>query len=209
MVMLNLLAKPAKNKLMKILIKTFYLTSFLIVSCSSAQISPTYLKNYECIETYLKLKGINTIEPDILVHEKRSNLYTLRIFNGDNGILHGDENYTPKTYNKEHWEKLYKTYSNDTIVKYWKTSDFPNIDFILGSEREARRGSFLDMYTYTTKDVICLSEPMYYIDDKHVMFFYSKTAKGLYGYGEKVVIMKKENGKWIVLEEIPDYLTPM
>jgi hypothetical protein len=192
------------------LIKTFYLIPFFVISCSPAQIKPTYVKNYECIETYLKLKGVNSVEPDILVKEKETNLQTLRIFNGDNGIVHSDENYTPKLYNKESWEKLYRTYSNDTIGKYWKNEDFPTIDFVLGSEKAALRGDFLDIYTFTTKKVISLSEPMYYIDDKHVIFFYNKSPMGLYGYGEKlIVIMKMENGKWIVLEEVPDYLTPM
>lgn len=67
---------------------------------------------------------------------------------------------------EKHWKKMYKTYANDTIQKYWKKEDFPQYNFIL----EKGTGlifkyDFLIKYLNTGIDeIIIISEPIYYMN---------------------------------------------
>lgn len=188
---------------MKHLKKILILISFFICSCASTQ----YLDNYEPINIFLKSQNISKKENYIL-RSKESNTQTLRIFNRGKGKEHvvypSETDYTSKLFNEKKWEKMYRNYSKDTIQKYWKNEDIPEYKFINENRVELFNYNFLIKYPKLEK-VIVLSEPIYYYNKKYILFLYSIDVIANSSKPQIVVVMKNENGKWIVVEKIGDY----
>lgn len=188
---------------MKHLKKILILISFFICSCASTQ----YLDNYEPINIFLKSQNISKKENYIL-RSKESNTQTLRIFNRGKGKEHvvypSETDYTSKLFNEKKWKKMYRNYSKDTIQKYWKNEDIPEYKFINENRVELFNYNFLIKYPKLEK-VIVLSEPIYYYNKKYILFLYSIDVIANSSKPQIVVVMKNENGKWIVVEKIGDY----
>ena len=188
---------------MKHLKKILILISFFICSCASTQ----YLDNYEPINIFLKSQNISEKENYIL-RSKESNTQTLRIFNRGKGKEHvvypSETDYTSKLFNEKKWKKMYRNYSKDTIQKYWKNEDIPEYKFINENRVELFNYNFLIKYPKLEK-VIVLSEPIYYYNKKYILFLYSIDVIANSSKPQIVVVMKNENGKWIVVEKIGDY----
>lgn len=196
-----------KTKMMKQLKKIFAIISFFFLSCASAQ----YLESYEPISVFLETQKIVKGRKYILQADKASNKQALRIFNGGEGPDHVEELNVPIDYRDglfvdKYWKKMYQEYANDTLKKYWKKEDFPGFDFIFEDGEGLFKYDFMNRYIGTGLDeAIILSEPMYYMNKKYIMFYYAKvysTGGGNYS----TVIMKKENDKWVVVKVIGDYV---
>lgn len=198
----------AKSKTMKKLKKIIVIIPLFLYSCAS---SP-YLETYEPINVFLETQKLDKGSKYILQCDKEQNKQALRIFNGAEGIVHELDpidsiDYTDGLYIKKHWEKMYKKYSNDTIKKYWKKEDFPNFNFAL--EKGTGLGlsySIAEKYMNTgIHEIIIISEPMYYMNKKYIMFYFNK----VYFEGSsssKVVIMKKVRGNWVIVRVMGDYI---
>ena len=197
-----------KSKTMKKLKKIIVIIPLFLYSCAS---SP-HLKTYEPINVFLETQKLDKGSKYILQCDKEQNKQALRIFNGAEGIVHELDpidsiDYTDGLYIKKHWEKMYKKYSNDTIKKYWKKEDFPNFNFAL--EKGTGLGlsySIAEKYMNTgIHEIIIISEPMYYMNKKYIMFYFNK----VYFEGSsssKVVIMKKVRGNWVIVRVMGDYI---
>ena len=193
---------------MKYLKKIIIVIPLFLYSCAS---SP-HLKTYEPINVFLETQKLDKGSKYILQCDKEQNKQALRIFNGAEGIVHELDpidsiDYTDGLYIKKHWEKMYKKYSNDTIKKYWKKEDFPNFNFAL--EKGTGLGlsySIAEKYMNTgIHEIIIISEPMYYMNKKYIMFYFNK----VYFEGSsssKVVIMKKVRGNWVIVRVMGDYI---
>jgi hypothetical protein len=183
--------------------KIFLVIPFFIISYSHSQ----YLKNYEPINVFLEIQKIDKNKKYILQKDKASNKQALRIFNGGEGPKHITDPKEPadNLFIEKHWKKLYKKYANDTVKKYWKNEDFPGYSFILENKEGLLNYDFHIRYMDSRIDqVIFISEPMYYMNKKYIMFYFSK---GYFNNSAdlQVVIMKKEKDKWIVVRIIGDY----
>lgn len=179
---------------------------FIISSCAS---SP-YLKNYDCINVFLETTKLDKNKEYILARDKENNKQALRIFNVGEGPEHivypTDIDFTSDLFIKKHWKKLYNKYANDTIKRYWKKEDFPEYKFILESGKGLLlKQDFLIKYIDGPEQLIILSEPMYYMNKKYIMFYYSKLRFDSSGTTQ-VVIMKKIKGKWVVVKTLGDYI---
>ncbi|MEG0850278.1 MAG: hypothetical protein RSD71_12230 [Flavobacterium sp.] len=192
---------------MKQLKKIFVIITILFLSFANAQ----YVDNYEPINVFLETQKIVKGKKYILQADKASNKQALRIFNGGEGPDHVKEpnvpiDYTEGLFVEKHWEKMYQQYAYDTLKKYWKKEDFPNYDFILEDGKGLFKNDFMNRYIGTgLHEAIIISEPMYYMDRKYIMFYYAKvysTGGGNYS----TVIMKKENDKWVVVKVMGDYI---
>lgn len=188
---------------MKHLKKTIILIPFLIYSCASTR----YLDNYEPLNIFLKSQNISEKEKYIL-RSKESNTQTLRIFNRGKGKEHvvypSETDYTSKLFDQKKWRKMYRNYAKDTIQKYWKNEDVPEYKFINENRVELFNCNFLTKYPKIEK-IIVLSEPIYYHNKKYIMFLYGIDVTANNSKPQIVVVMKKENEKWIVVEKIGDY----
>ncbi|EJL59015.1 hypothetical protein [Flavobacterium sp. CF136] len=192
---------------MKQLNKLFVIISLFTLSCANAQ----YLESYEPINVFLETQKIDKSKKHILQANKASNKQALRIFNGDVGPDHiidpkNPIDYTDGLFVEKHWKKMYEEYIHDTIKRYWKKEDFPEYKFILEDGNGLFKHDFLVRYIGTgLHEAIIISEPMYYMDKKYIIFYYAKvysTGGGNYS----TVIMKKENEKWIVVRVMGDYI---
>ena len=193
---------------MKYLKNKVILIPFFILSCSSPSL---YLKDYEPINVFLETQKIDKNKKHILQVDKAPNKWALRIFKGEEAaknILDPTDpiDYTDNLFVKKHWKKMYKQYAQDTIKKYWKKEDFPEYDFIL----EDGKGLF--NYDFEMRhlgarfqEATIISEPMYYMNRKYIMFYYSK-AYSTGGSRSYTVIMKKEKENWYIVRVIGDYI---
>ncbi|AOW08667.1 hypothetical protein [Flavobacterium gilvum] len=178
------------------------LLTLTLFSCKSLR-----NENYEAIRVFLETEKIDKTKKYILQKEQTSSKITLRIFNGGDGAEHIMDPLDPIDFTKglhkdKHWRKLYKKHIKDTIG-YWVKEDFPEYNFVLESDKFIFTQNF--HYTYSVNDeVIWISKPIYYWNKKYILFTYQKGL--LYG-GSSIclVIMKKEKGKWVIVDRFGDY----
>jgi len=183
------------------------ISSFLISSCASKK----HIQDYEPVNVFLETQKIDKYKKIVLQRDKASYAQALRLFNGGEGIEHildpiDKIDYTGGLFKKKHWEKMYNTYINDTIKKYWKKEDFPEYSFILENKKGLLTYDFMIKYMNTgINDLITISEPIYYMNKKYIMFYYNKSSF-VGDTKPQVVIMTKENDKWVVVRIIGDYI---
>jgi len=96
----------------------------------------------------------------------------------------------------------FNLYKADSISKKWNKNDFPaNYPLISFPELTEIRMKFIApndvQYVYFISDII-------YFKKNHAFFSFLKTSTGLPGgrFEDIVVIMKKEDGKWIMEQEV-------
>jgi len=192
---------------MKQLTIIFVTIPFFILSCASAQ----YIENYEPINVFLETQKIDKNKKHILQADKGKNSQALRIFNGSEGAEHIIDqtdpiDYTNGLFVEKHWKKMYKRYAQDTIKKYWKKEDFPKYDFILEDGKGLFKYDFMLRYIGSgIEEAIIISEPMYYMNRKYIMFYYAEvfsTGGGNYS----TIVMKKEKEKWVIVRKIANYI---
>lgn len=196
------------NKLiMKPLKKILIIISLFTLSCASAQ----YVENYEPINIFLETQNLEKGKKYILQRDKVINKEALRLFNQGEGAEHivyptDTIDYTGGLFEEEHWKKMYNQYAQDTIKKYWNNKDFPMYDLVLENKEDFLGAAFIKKYLNTRTDtMIFISEPMYYKEKMYVMFYYNTFP--IFGSSEpKLVIMKKESGKWVVTRIMEDYI---
>lgn len=182
----------------------FVIIPFLVLSCSSA-----YIENYEPINIFLNAQKLDKNRTYILQEEKAVNRAALRLFNGGEGSEHIIDPLDPVDntnglFVEKDWKKMYNKYALDTLPKYWKKEDFPGYTFVLENRKGLFGAEFHDKYLNSRiEDVIRISEPMYYMDKKYIMFYYNMESF-FGGTRPQVVIMKKEKGKWVVVRVIGD-----
>ncbi|WP_166920592.1 hypothetical protein [Flavobacterium poyangense] len=193
---------------MKQLKKIFVIIILFFLSGASAQ----YVETYEPINVFLETQKIVKGRKYILQADKASNKQALSIFNGGEGIEHvinpiDPVDYTDGLFLEKHWKKMYKEYANDTVKRYWKKEDFPGYDFILEDGNGIFKYDFMNRYIETglQYEAIIISEPMYYMDKKYIMFYYAKVYFDG-GGNYSTVIMEKANDKWVVIKVIGDYV---
>jgi hypothetical protein len=193
---------------MKYLKKIIVIIPLFLYSCTSTQ----YLKNYEPINVFLETQKLDKNRKYILQSNKEENNQALRVFNGNDGLEHLIDSANPIDYTgglfvEKHWKKMHKSYSNESIKKYWKKEDFPNFNFAL----EKGKGLALS-YSIAVKymnsgihEIIIISEPMFYMNKKYILFYFNKVSfEG--SSSSKVVIMKKEKDSWVIVRVIGDYI---
>lgn len=188
---------------MKKLKLMFFVAPFFILSCASP-----YLKNYEPVLTFLETQKLDKHKFYILQRDKISNTQPLRIFNGNEGFDHVTPlKDTHDLFNLKHWKKLYNTYANDTVKRYWRKEDFIEYNFTLEDSKLLFSAAYDKKYPdgFLHDEIIWLSEPMYYWNKKYILFSFNKgyLFGGTY---TQVIIMKKEKKKWVIVEIFGDYI---
>ena len=189
---------------MKNLNRILFVIPFILFSCASP-----YLKNYDPILTFLETEKLDKHKNYVLQMDKKSNTEPLRLFNGSDSLAH----YLPKklthdTFHSKHWKTMCKTYSNDTIIKYWRKEDFKEYNFTLESSKILYSKVYYENYLNNPENadkIIKVSEPLYYWNKKYLLFSYD--IGYLYsGSNSKVIIMKKEKNKYVFYGSLGDYI---
>jgi len=88
-----------------------------------------------------------------------------------------------------------------------KTYDFPDYNFIYENKKGLWNFSFLDKYSNNSMKVYFISEPLYYDNQKYILFEFAAGITDVGGIQRnQVVVMTKRNNKWEVVETIDDYI---
>ena len=182
----------------KILILFFF--SFFISSCSTEN---------KCIEVYLKNereKNRFDIAYYTLFDKKTEVSRTLRAYS-----FKADNVYKVKSFNEEDYIDLSNTYKNDTIIQFWKEKEIRKLDFsaIAKTENFSSKNNYINKVDTKSKIYYSsLSKPLFNKNNKEVMFglsiFEGAEAKNL--IESSLIIMKKENGQWILVEKFPSII---
>lgn len=183
----------------------------IISSCSSTKVK------FSPINTYLNSKLVNN-EVVIVVENKINNNYTIdllkerSIISLDGNTLENSIAEKSTLYVEKYWLKMNKKYRNQNTEGIWlKNRLWSKNDFIDFKIKFIKEENFPKPYVYneymadkmTEVIVFSFSEPLFYKNKKYVLFAKGETTtKKQFIYPNSIVVMKKENGKWIVIQEI-------
>lgn len=167
------------------------------------------LKKYDAQATYLKSEIINLKKSYLLIDEKTATRNILTILYGADSINSNYNEIVPKDsfrskfINADDWLYLYNSNVKNTKVEVWNSSDFKNLYLELTPKLGLYNTKFLDKYMNNEKRILWLSKPIYIKQKKLVFFCFSEsdTFKNLTIHPH-VVIMKKKEGKWIVIDKV-------
>ena len=164
----------------------------ILLSCASNRPIEAYM------EEEIKENNYNNVS-SILIDKKRSEMSALDIYIGKN--IGGKIFSRAKSFDERDFEDLNNKYQKDTLTKYWKTSDSKFFNFssmILEKEvwNYPLQNNDSTIYLYH------LSKPLYLKRKKHAMFSLLKSKGSRRIVEDCVIIMKKEKGKWVMLEKV-------
>ncbi|MEO7978802.1 hypothetical protein [Flavobacterium sp.] len=186
-----------------------------IYSCTSVKGS----LNLSPVNVYLnfKLKNNDTI---IVIENKLNNNYAIDFLKKsssaaiNNNTIESGVGIKPPLYKEEYWNIMNQKYRNkstdDIWLKYklWNQSDFKDVKIKFIKENVFPKPSVYNHYMTEKKrelSVFSFSEPIFYKNTEYVIFAKSETStKKQFIEPNSIVIMKKENGKWILFKEIDD-----
>lgn len=176
------------------------LLGIIITSCATSN---------SIINTYLK-DEINQNEKEsktFIVKEKVNPQKTFQILMGLKYIT--ENRYSgSKEFTIEEFDEMYKKYENDTLLKTWDIKRFDNKKIVLVSYLD--ENDLFEKYIklgLSSKLAYCymLSEPIFLKNKKYFCFYVSKTSTNMTKgnpYYSKVLLFKKVNGKYKLIEEI-------
>lgn len=191
----NFKLSQARNGITKINL-LFLLCSLSVISCST--------KN-SCIESYLKEdmannKGKNVIP--VLAIKKLRTSNTLKTYLG---IKRGNRNIQAKSFDQNDYDLLYNENRNDTVTEYWSKKESGKFKFAALIDDDglykfrdsiSSLGNSSEVYNYN------LSKPIFIKNKKLALFSVLVTKQPNTVLSDCVIIMKKENGKWLFLEKV-------
>ncbi len=180
---------------MKNLLISFILIS-LLSSCSSNKAILSYMSQQEDKESSNK----------IVVFDKKvsikQTLYTVSISNQstNNGIV----NYSrSKNYNSTDFTNLFRKYINDTLTDTWSSKDFKKFKIeIIDNSLEYLKKENSTMGFKKKNVFYAFSKPLFYKNKRLILFYVSKAFNIGSIEFSGVVVMKKTNGKWEIIETI-------
>ena len=103
------------------------------------------------------------------------------------------------SFSKKDIKHLNEKYSNDTLKTYWRASDFGARNFQMISDDEQVLKAKAQALRNGIKNFYAFSKPIQY---KQKYFFQISKAAGFQLIFSGVIVLEKNNGRWIVIEKI-------
>lgn len=196
---------------------------FLIMSCSTIKDEQSIKQDqYDAINDFLETQIKDKTKEIIVLKEKSSTDETIKIFRGgllefsdstrlvrlEKPIRDGGVNFP--LYNEKDWKKMKNKYGNkkgDSLenIEYWNEKDFRYKKIIFVTKEEYQKKFSLPKYFDSPdpeREVYRLSSPIPY-KRKYLTFdVYSTMTKLIPHSVDFIVVMKKENGKWVVIQKV-------
>lgn len=196
---------------------------FLIMSCSTIKDEQSIKQDqYDAINDFLETQIKDKTKEIIVLKEKSSTDETIKIFRGgvlefsdsarlvrlEKPIRDGGVNFP--LYNEKDWKKMKNKYGNkkgDSLenIEYWTEKDFRYKKIIFVTKEEYQKKFSLPKYFDSPdpeREVYRLSSPIPY-KRKYLTFdVYSTMTKLIPHSDDFIVVMKKENGKWVVIQKV-------
>jgi hypothetical protein len=172
-------------------------TVFLLIIVTSCASPNRIIENYLIEE----IKN-DTIKENVLIKDKVSFNETFRVFQGMKIKTKTNEESAINI-------QINKMYIDET-KESWKKDDFKKIDFvILKSDSidlfiNTRMKNFKNKFYVDKFNLFYISKPYFYKHKKKVFFYITKFQTLKYYKYEEVVIMEKQNGRWVIVDKIPN-----
>lgn len=166
----------------------FYLTS----SCSS----------YKIIDSFLKNESKDDKRSIYIVSEIAPSSINVKGLKGLKSTMNKQMFPGSKLVAEDEKIRLYNLYKNDNEVKFWQKRNFKsnNIQLISGDHKTLER--FLSINVNNKSSVLYMfSKPILTSDKRHLFFYYYKKTDNDKEYKNSIVVMRKQNGVWQVVEE--------
>lgn len=185
---------------------------FLIIITTLSSCKAT--KNNIVINSYFDNITKGSVDKIIILKQKIDNRRTLAIFKGTYTYNPKTKSYEKdgeksKLYNLDAWNKMSSRYTYDTIKKYWKKRDFNYKNIIVEENKDFLDNKIYSKYLNDNYKVYSFSDPITYENENYMLFTvlfsdssFSRTIS------EYVIIMKKKDKKWIVVDKVyqDDYI---
>jgi hypothetical protein len=167
----------------------FLIIYLVTLSCNSIKPITIYL-NEE-----IRLNKTNGYESTLII-KKNSINRVLKIYS-DKEELKG-RNYISKNYTDADDNYLLQKYSDDTITEYWTKKEIQNFNFDSTITNRIKNIKHIKNYYYG------VSKPFFLKNRNIVLFNCNRSCCMLDPSVDFVIIMKKVDGKWVVLEKVKD-----
>lgn len=185
--------------------------SLFISNCATIKSKNAPINDYL---TSLDLKN----KKIIIIQEKINNNITIGIFKGETlyfakpSIKIKGEGVQKPIYDEVLWENMKKKYEDlnhhDYWIKgkYWTKNEFKHNDItFIKLEKFPNPGKYEKFDFKEILDVFSFSEVIYYNNKKYAVFTLQKTNTDVLFIGKaSILLMKKINSKWEVIEEVSD-----
>lgn len=168
---------------------TLIVIIILFSSCSITSPMKNYLQEEIAENSGKKLTSV--------LYDAKADTKTLLRIYSDINIMTSKP--VAKSFNQKDFDDLRKKYSKETSTEFWNETDRDHFKFdTLVSVKNTYKGNkYNKQYIYYS-----LSKPIL-LNNKQIMLFYvSRSLSPKDGTSTFVVVMKKEKGKWIVVEKI-------
>lgn len=149
----------------------------------------------------------------VIIKDKVNTRTVMRILYGNDNPSEDYENSIPvdsgrsKLLTAKDWKEIYRGKISDKVAGKWKNTDFSNLKFVFENQVGLWNNNFLARYSENQKRIIWLSEPIYYVKKKYLIFYYAVGTTSIPGSNERnVVIIAKESDRWKTVEIIEDYV---
>lgn len=119
------------------------------------------------------------------------------------GRKRGNFNTQAKTFNQKKYNYLINKYKNDTLIEFWNKKECENFKFsslLKMNEISNYRDSINKLNDKNIVYRYSLSKPIF--NNKQAFFAIFKTSSLGNVIEDCVIIMKKENEKWIFIEKV-------
>lgn len=193
----------------------FFYTVIILLSITNFSIklyAQSTNEKYKALNDYFETIIKDTTQVVLVAKEKINSNETLNIF-GLNDIMIIDSAGNGKgddtLFNKKDFEKMKKEYENSCIAgkriwwcndDYWSQDAFRYKKVVLESmNRDKGIELIFEKYNGIDIDVYGFSEPIYYQNNKYVVFTVHKSHMA--GTKTIIVIMKKFKCKWIITHQ--------
>lgn len=178
----------------------------LLFSCAVLE------KKSNPLEQFIKTK-LEHGQEIVIIKDKVNTRTVMSILYGNDNLSEDYENSIPvdsgrsKLLTAKDWKEIYWKNISDTVAGKWKIADFTNLKFVFENQVGLWNNNFLARYEENHKQIIWLSEPIYYVKKKYLIFYYAVGTTSIPGSAERnVVIMAKESDRWKTVEIIEDYV---
>jgi hypothetical protein len=196
------------------MIRKIYLFILILLSCSCSSIKEN---NSQIVDTYLNTM-IKKEDSLVVIKNKINNNFTINLLKSRSikeigaNTLESSVGLKYYLYKEKYWSKMNDKYSNKITDEIWLSNSFwDKKDFKNKKVHFIKQRDFPRPYEYnvflTSKfpeiKVFSFSEPIYYKSKEFAIFAKAETTtRKQFINPNSIIIMKKENGRWLFFQEI-------
>lgn len=165
-----------------------------LTSCSSNKV----------IDSFLKKETMNEKKSIFIVSNKIARSKTIKAIKGYNQTYTNKPMFNgSKLISDVEKSRLYEIYKNDTLSETWLKNEFKKNNFKFISSEYKTLKEFMHNNTINKSSILYMfSNPIFTKDKKIVFFSFYKNTTNEKENKNCIIVMKKENRYWKIVEEI-------